>query len=103
MENNKAAFVVIAEFEVSAENRREFLELCRYDAEHSVSDEPGCRQFDCSTAEESLESVVLYEVYDDRVAFDAHLQTPHYALFAEGVERLGVQKVRVRFFARQHS
>jgi quinol monooxygenase YgiN len=102
MEANKAAFVVIAEFEVQAAQRREFLELCQFDSDRSVSDEPGCQQFDVSTSEELLETVVLYEVYDDRAAFDLHLTTPHYDVFARGVERLQVTIARVRFFSRQH-
>ena len=102
MEARKEAFVVIAEFEVSTAHRTEFLELCQFDAERSVGDEPGCRQFDVSTSEEALGSVVLYEVYDDRQAFDAHLTMPHFVTFAAGVERLGVVKIAVRFFSRQH-
>ncbi|MFT4113421.1 putative quinol monooxygenase [Silvibacterium sp.] len=102
MGEKKTAFVVIAEFHVPATHRSEFLDLCRYDADRSVADEPGCRQFDLSTSGEAPETVVLYEVYDDRAAFDYHLTTPHYAKFAEGVERYGVTKVSVRFFDRQH-
>lgn len=100
MEAQKSEFVVIAEFAVSASHRREFLELCRFDAERSVADEPGCQQFDVNTSEETLEHIVLYEVYDDRPSFDLHVAMPHYVTFAEGVDRLGVEKIRVRFFSR---
>jgi (4S)-4-hydroxy-5-phosphonooxypentane-2,3-dione isomerase len=102
LETRKAAFIVIAELEVPAEHRAEFLELCRFDSEHSVSDEPGCRQFDVNTSDETLETIVLYEVYDDRTAFDFHLTTPHFAAFAGGMERFGVTRKQVRFFGRQH-
>jgi quinol monooxygenase YgiN len=98
-----AAFVVIAEFAVASERKKEFLELCAFDSLRSVTDEPGCRQFDVVTSEESPEAVILYEVYDDRSAFDAHKATPHYAVFAEGVERLGVRMTLVRYLTRQHS
>jgi len=27
------------------------------------------------------ETVVLYEIYDDRAAFQAHVKTPHFAAF----------------------
>ena len=96
-------YVVIAEFEVSSAQREEFLELCRYDSACSVRDEPGCRQFDALTIDEAPEAVVLYEVYDDKAAFDAHLATPHYATFAEGVTRLGVTQKQVRFLTRRSS
>jgi quinol monooxygenase YgiN len=95
------AFVVIAEFSVGAEGKAEFLELCAFDSVRSTTDEAGCSQFDVVTAEESPEVVILYEVYADRAAFDAHMQTPHYAVFAAGVERLGVTKTLVRFLTRQ--
>jgi (4S)-4-hydroxy-5-phosphonooxypentane-2,3-dione isomerase len=102
LETKKAAYVVIAELEVPAQHRAEFLELCRMDGQHSVSDEPGCRQFDVSTLAEAPETIVLYEVYDDRAAFDFHLTTPHFQAFAEGVERFGAVRKQVRFFHRQH-
>ena len=95
------AYVIIAEFEVSAAHKEEFLELCRYDSTRSVQDEPGCRQFDALTIGEAPEAIVLYEVYDDKAAFDAHLRTPHYVIFAEGVERLGITKKQVRFLTRR--
>ena len=101
MEHTKA-FTVIAEFAVPSAHHSEFLDLCRFDSERSVSDEPGCRQFDVNTLEDSPETIVLYEVYDDRAAFDHHVTTPHYATFAAGVDRLGVTKPQVRFFTRQH-
>jgi quinol monooxygenase YgiN len=97
-----AAYVVIAELAVVADHRAEFLELCKYDGTRSVADEAGCRQFDVVTTDETPEAVVLYEVYDDRAAFEAHLTMPHYKVFAEGVERLGVTRTQVRFFERQH-
>ena len=95
------AYVIIAEFEVSAAHKEEFLELCRYDSTRSVQDEPGCQQFDALTIDEAPEAIVLYEVYDNKAAFDAHLATPHYALFAEGVERLGIKEKQVRFLTRR--
>jgi autoinducer 2-degrading protein len=97
-----AAYVVIAEFAVVVEHRAEFLELCKYDGTRSVADEPGCSQFDVITTVETPDAVILYEVYDDRAAFDAHLTMPHYKVFAEGLERLGVAKTQVRFFERMH-
>jgi quinol monooxygenase YgiN len=98
----QGAFIVIAEFAVSAENRAEFLELCVFDSVRSVEDEVGCEQFDVVTAEETPEVVILYEVYADRAAFDTHQTMPHYAVFKAGVERLGVTATLVRFMSRHH-
>jgi quinol monooxygenase YgiN len=96
------AYVVIAEFAVPSGHMQEFLELCRYDSERSVTDEAGCRQFDVVTPAEATDAVVLYEVYDSKAAFDIHMTTPHYDVFATGVERLGVTVTQVRFFERVH-
>jgi hypothetical protein len=41
-----AAFVVIPEFVVKPDRIDAFLALAQDDASHSVTDEPGCRQFD---------------------------------------------------------
>ena len=100
MSDQPKSFVVIAELSVPQSHRVEFLELCSFDARSSVENEPGCRQFDVLTTESTSEAVVLYEVYDSRAAFDAHLGTPHYATFAEGGTRLEVTKTQVRFFDR---
>ncbi|MBE7211741.1 MAG: antibiotic biosynthesis monooxygenase [Gluconacetobacter diazotrophicus] len=101
-QTSPAAFVVIAELAVAPEHREAFLALCRLDADGSVNDEPGCRQFDVLEHDEEPDIVVLFEVYDDSKAFEAHQQTPHYAKFAEGVERFGVERRRVRFLGRAH-
>jgi quinol monooxygenase YgiN len=45
--------------------------------------------------------VVLFEVYDDDAAFDAHLETPHLQAFRTGIEDLVVSR-RVRRLSRVH-
>jgi autoinducer 2-degrading protein len=95
-------FVVIAEFAVGPEQKREFLDVCVYDHERSTTDEPGCRQFDVIVSDEAPEAVILYEVYDDKAAFDAHMATPHFAVFMDAVKRLGVTTTRVRTLTRHH-
>ncbi len=89
-------FVVIAEFAVGREQKQEFLGVCVYDHERSTTDEPGCRQFDVIVSEELPEAVILYEIYDDAAAFEAHRATPHFAVFMDAVKRLGVTTTQVR-------
>lgn len=100
MSNQPKTFVVLAELSVSELHRTEFLELCAFDSRSSVENEPGCRQFDVLTMGSAPDAIILYEVYDSKAAFDAHLATSHYAAFAEGVARLGVTKTQVRFLDR---
>ena len=98
---NKSAavklFVVIAEFEVKPAHLDDFLALAHDDAQHSVADEPGCRQFDVVQLQNSPNSVLFYELYDDRAAFDAHLDTPHLERFRAGFPALIVAERQVRF------
>ena len=101
MAKSQPAYIVIAEFHVPASNRREFLDICLHDAEQSVEVEPGCFSFDVNTSDETPETVLLYEAYTDRAAFDNHLTMPHYAPFAEALTRLEVQRVQVRFLKRE--
>lgn len=93
-------FVVIAEFAVGPEHKKEFLDVCVYDHERSTADEPGCRQFDVIVSDEAPEAVILYEIYDDAVAFDAHRATPHFAVFMDAVKKLGVTTTGVRTLTR---
>jgi len=46
-----------------------------------LSDEPGCRVFDVCARSGDAYGIVLYEVYDDRSAFDAHLASSHFKTF----------------------
>lgn len=48
------------------------------DAEGSARDEPGCFRFDILTDPSHPNRVYLYEVYRDKAAFDAHMETPHF-------------------------
>ena len=93
--------VIIAEFDVRPDGIERFLELARDDAGQSVAREPGCRQFDVTVEQDDPNHVVLYEIYDDAAAFDAHLQTPHLATFRDGLEPL-VTGRKVRRLNRVH-
>ena len=74
-------FVVLAEFAVRPGAFDAFLETVSRNASASVRDEPGCRRFDVLYPESGGERVVLYEIYDSPAAFEAHLQTTHFAAF----------------------
>ena len=81
--------VVLVEFDLLPHARTAFRRLVLENAAASLRDEPGCRQFDVLIPEgDPGDRVVLYEIYDDAAAFDAHLRTPHYARFAEATEPL---------------
>ncbi len=96
------AFVVIAEFQVAPGRMEAFLAAAFDDARHSVAGEPGCRQFDVIRPEGAEDTVVFYEVYDGRAAFDLHLETAHLARFRAAFPSLILAERPVRFAARVH-
>lgn len=69
--------------QVKPEHAKEFLEVVRYDAEHSEKDEPGCLRFDVIQDKDDQSRFYFYEVYRDEAALEAHRQTPHFKLYAE--------------------
>ena len=69
-------------------------------ARSSLSSEPGCHVFDVCQCEEVPEHIFLYEVYEDRAAFDAHLSSDHYSAFDSAVMNLVAEK-HVRYFHRK--
>ncbi|MDF2996836.1 MAG: Antibiotic biosynthesis monooxygenase [Xanthobacteraceae bacterium] len=97
-----AAFVVIAEFRVKPGAMPAFLAAAADDARYSLADEPGCRQFDVVRPQGEEHSVLFYEVYDSRAAFDAHLETPHLARFRAALPALITEEKPVRFATRHH-
>jgi len=78
-------FVVTVTFEIKSENVDEFMAAMILQAQNSLTREKDCLQFDVCRDRENRERVFLYEIYSDRAAFDAHLQTPHFLDFDKTV------------------
>jgi autoinducer 2-degrading protein len=72
-------YVIIVEFTIKPGEMPRFMPLMLENAERSLRDEPGCRRFDVLTGEDGR--VVLYEIYDDEAAFQAHCRSPHFHRF----------------------
>ncbi len=86
-------FVLIVEFQVKPDSLEKFNQAIAINAKASVSEEPGCRQFDVLTPEAGPgDRITLYEIYDDAAAFDAHLATPHFATFNDATAPLVAAK-----------
>ena len=69
--------------QVKPEHLGEFIEVLRYDAEHSQSDEPGCLRFDVSQDCDDPKRLYYYEVYQDEAALTAHRESAHFKYYAE--------------------
>ncbi|WP_375230421.1 putative quinol monooxygenase [Roseobacter sp. S98] len=75
-------YAVTVTFEISPGRMPDFLPLMYANASASLSDEPGCRQFDVATDPGRPETVFLYEIYDSEADFQTHLTLPHFVKFA---------------------
>jgi len=94
------AYVIVAELTVKPERLDDFIAHSLEDGRGSVANEPGCRQFDVHVLADGSPTVVLYEVYDDRTAFEAHLQMPHFFRWRDATQEWITDR-RVKFLHRR--
>ncbi len=87
------SFVIVVDFKIKPGQVAAFRKLIDANARASVRDEPGCSRFDVCASRKDPDRVLLYEVYDDRAAFDAHLKTGHFAVFNEASAPLVADKI----------
>lgn len=78
-----ANYSLIVDFQVNEGKMAEFLPLMKENARASVANEPGCLQFDVLQVQGEPNRIVLFEVYADDAAFQAHMKMPHLAAFLE--------------------
>lgn len=75
-------FAVTVTFKVKPDMIDDFLPLMVDNARTSREQEAGCHQFDiCRDGQ----TIFLYEIYDDRAAFDVHLASDHFRTFDAAV------------------
>ena len=86
-------YVVTVEFTLKPGTRERFMPLMLENARASREEEPGCRQFDVSVDPAKPDVVFLYELYDDRAAFDAHLAAAHFKSFDAAVREMIASRV----------
>ena len=92
-------YVVTVIFELHDGQGKTFLPLVKAQAENSMRLEEGCHQFDVTWNEHAPDTVFLYELYEDRAAFDLHLNSDHYHVFSAKVSPLLKDKI-VRLYDR---
>ena len=89
-------FSLMVQLEVRPEDRSEFLAAITANAEASVRDEPGCHRFDVTAVEGDGNRFVLYELYDDAEAFEAHKRAPHFAAWRRVADRVLTSQLNTR-------
>jgi len=81
-------FVLQVNLRIKPENVDAFMKKALENA-RDARKEPGCKQFDVLVDPKDATRVMLYEIYNDEQAFEAHQQTPHFKKYvAEAVPLL---------------
>ena len=81
-------FVLTVQLRIKPENVDKFMQALQVNAREARK-EPGCKQFDVLVDPNDKTKVMLYEVYNDDKAFEAHQATPHFKKYlAEAVPLL---------------
>jgi autoinducer 2-degrading protein len=88
-------YVVTVDFTIRTEHAKAFLHEMKKNAKTSAVIEPGCRRFDVCIDPNDMTIVFLYEIYDSRAAFEAHLASAHFKEF-ESIVAPWVSDKRVR-------
>lgn len=87
-----SGFVIVVDFRLKPGGKSAFRRLIDENARASCRNEPGCRRFDVLELAAEADRIMLYEIYDDRAAFDAHVKTRHFAQFNEASAALVATK-----------
>lgn len=82
------SFVLAVTLRIKPENVERFMAEALANGREARK-EPGCRQFEVLVDPADRTKVMLFEIYDDEQAFEAHQQTPHFKRYlAEAVPLL---------------
>ena len=88
-------FVLVVNIRIKPENVARFTPMVLANAREARK-EPGCRQFEVLVDPKDKGKVMLFEVYNDEAAFEAHQQTPHFKKYlAEAVPLLASRERHV--------
>lgn len=102
--------VVMAIIQTLPQHTEAFFKAQVENSEASVRDEPGCMDFhvlrgtghgvagDFQTDEGDRSRMVVYEVFQDWEAFEAHMQAPHYLKFHDAVQGMYAAPVEGYYF-----
>ena len=85
-------FVITVDFEIKSEFVNEFRNRVLQQAKDSLHNEEKCLIFDVCFDEKNTKKVFLYEIYQDKDAFDYHLKSDHYLSFDKDVKNWVTKK-----------
>jgi len=89
------SFVLVVNIKIKPENVERWMKMALENAREARK-EPGCRQFEVLVDPKDKTKVLLFEIYNDEKAFEAHQATPHFKKYlAEAVPLLASRERQV--------
>ena len=89
------SFVLVVSIRIKPENVDRWMKMALENAREARK-ERGCRQFEVLVDPKDRAKIMLFEIYDDDKAFEAHQQTPHFKKYlAEAVPLLASRERQV--------
>jgi quinol monooxygenase YgiN len=89
------SFVLVVNIKIKPENVERWMKMALENAREARK-EPGCRQFEVLVDPQDRTRVLLFEIYNDEKAFEAHQATPHFKKYlAEAVPLLASRERQV--------
>jgi (4S)-4-hydroxy-5-phosphonooxypentane-2,3-dione isomerase len=87
------SFVLQVAIRIKPENVDAFMKKLDDNA-RAARTEPGCKQFEVLVDPKDKTKLMLYEVYKDEAAFEAHQATPHFKKYVAEAVPLLADRVR---------
>lgn len=85
--HERSMLVIAVRLDIHPEYQDEFPQHILDSAAKSLSNEPGCKRYEPSFSEDGS-ACFVYEIYADREAFEAHLQTDHFHAFDKATKKM---------------
>ena len=89
-----AKVALVVELTTADGKRDEFVELACRHAETTLAAEEGCLRYDVLVAQDIEDRVLLYELYADQAAANAHLGADHTLAYLAATEALIAKRPR---------
>ncbi len=89
-----AALALAVSIRIKPEHVERFMAAVEENGRAARESEPGCQVFDILVDPQDRTQVLLYEVYADEAALDAHQNTPHFKKYLESAVPLLASRER---------
>lgn len=78
-----SGFALVVKLRIKPDSIDKFMAAVMENGKAARETEPGCRTFDILVDPSDPTAAMLYEVYDDEAAFEAHQKTPHFKKYLD--------------------